>query len=201
MSPRSPTRSGSTNSPSPADPVAGRIRSPARRSSAIGSCAAPPWSRSHRSTRKGLDWFAGQTPGNVTEGELALEGEAALRVKLEADARTILDLIASGATNTLPDDYQLSESDRAQQAKDSAVLAENLPDALRNGVDGWVDDDLAFVAPWGFDVASIAVPTSLWYGRADTLVPAAHGDWLAARIPNVAGVRERGRPFRRGRRR
>ena len=100
-------------------------------------------------------------------------------------ARTILDLIASGATNTLPDDYQLSESDRAQQAKDSAVLAENLPDALRNGVDGWVDDDLAFVAPWGFDVASIAVPTSLWYGRADTLVPAAHGDWLAARIPNV----------------
>jgi pimeloyl-ACP methyl ester carboxylesterase len=134
---------------------------------------------------EGLDWFAGQTPGNVTEGKLALQGEAALRVKLEADARTILDLIASGATNTLPDDYELSESDRAQQAKDSAVLAENLPDALRNGVDGWVDDDLAFVTPWGFDVASIAVPTSLWYGRADTLVPAAHGDWLAARIPNV----------------
>ena len=45
----------------------------------------------------GLDWFAGQTPGNVTEGELALEGETALRVKLEADARTILELIASGA--------------------------------------------------------------------------------------------------------
>jgi pimeloyl-ACP methyl ester carboxylesterase len=134
---------------------------------------------------EGLDWFAGQTPGNVTEGGLALEGEAALRVKLEADARTILERIASGATDTLPDDYQLSDSDRIQQAKDRAVLAENLPDALQNGVDGWVDDDLAFVAPWGFDVASIAVPTSLWYGRADTLVPAAHGDWLAARIPNV----------------
>ena len=133
----------------------------------------------------GLDWFAGQTAGNVTEGELALEGEAALRVKLEADARTILERIASGAADTLPDDYQLSDSDRVQQAKDRAVLAENLPDALRNGVDGWVDDDLAFVAPWGFDVASIAVSTSLWYGRADTLVPAAHGDWLAARIPNV----------------
>jgi pimeloyl-ACP methyl ester carboxylesterase len=133
----------------------------------------------------GLDWFAGQTPGNVTEGELALAGEAALRVKLEADRLTMLERIASGQTDTLPDDYQLAESDRLQQAKDREVLSEVLPDALRLGVDGWVDDDLAFVAPWAFDVASITVPTSIWYGRADTLVPAAHGDWLAAHIPHA----------------
>ncbi|OGO58288.1 MAG: hypothetical protein A2Z32_04825 [Chloroflexi bacterium RBG_16_69_14] len=60
-----------------------------------------------------------------------------------------------------------------------------MTDSLRSGVDGWVDDDLAFVTPWGFEVSSIAVPTSLWYGRADTLVPGAHGDWLAAHIPDV----------------
>jgi pimeloyl-ACP methyl ester carboxylesterase len=134
---------------------------------------------------EGLDWFAGQTPGNVTEGKLALAGETPLRVKLEADRLTMLERIASGQTDTLPDDYQLAESDRLQQAKDREVLSEVLPDALRPGVDGWVDDDLAFVAPWGFDVASIAVPTSVWYGRADTLVPAAHGDWLAAHIPHA----------------
>ena len=134
---------------------------------------------------EGLDWFAGQTPGNVSEGKLALVGEAALRAKLDVDRQTMLERIASGADNTMPDDYEVSESDRIQQAKDRAVLAESLPDALRDGVDGWVDDDLAFVAPWGFDVASIAVPTSLWYGRADTLVPGAHGDWLAAHIPGV----------------
>ena len=134
---------------------------------------------------QGLDWFAGQTPGNVAEGKLSLEGEAALRAKLEPDRLEIFERIASGDSSALPDDYELTESDREQQAKDRAVFEEVIADGLRNGVDGWVDDDLAFVAPWGFDVGSIAVPISLWYGRSDTLVPAAHGDWLAAHIPGV----------------
>jgi len=142
----------------------------------------------------GLDWFAGQTPGNVAEGRLALAGEAALREKLEPDRLVILDRIASGQVDALPDDYQLSESDRRQQVKDRAVFDEVMIDSLRSGVGGWVDDDLAFVTPWGFDVSSIAVPTSLWYGRADTLVPGAHGDWLAA---GCRGLRQRVRAFRR----
>jgi pimeloyl-ACP methyl ester carboxylesterase len=37
----------------------------------------------------------------------------------------------------------------------------------------------------GLRRGAIQVPTSLWYGRADTLVPGAHGDWLASRIPGV----------------
>ena len=134
----------------------------------------------------GLDWFAGQTAGNVREGELAVAGEAGLREQLEADRQVILDRIAQGVVDALPDAYELSESDRRQQASDRAVFDEVMPDSLRAGADGWVDDDLAFVAPWGFDVGAIVVPTSVWYGRADTLVPAAHGDWLAAHIPDVA---------------
>ena len=41
---------------------------------------------------------------------------------------------------------------------------------------------LALVKPWGFDVGDVAVPVYLQYGRDDTLVPAAHGDWLAAHM-------------------
>ena len=33
--------------------------------------------------------------------------------------------------------------------------------------------------------ASHAVPVQLWQGKADLMVPYAHGVWLAERIPNV----------------
>ena len=39
------------------------------------------------------------------------------------------------------------------------------------------------VADWGFDPASIGAPTTCLYGAADLLVPPAHGEWWAARIP------------------
>jgi pimeloyl-ACP methyl ester carboxylesterase len=64
-------------------------------------------------------------------------------------------------------------------------LAANFNEGLRLGVDGWLDDDLAFTLPWGFDIADVAVPTFLWQGSEDLMVPFAHGQWLAEQIPGV----------------
>jgi pimeloyl-ACP methyl ester carboxylesterase len=47
-----------------------------------------------------------------------------------------------------------------------------------------VDDDLALIRPWGFDVSQVSVPVLVKYGAADVLVPRAHGDWLAANVPD-----------------
>jgi pimeloyl-ACP methyl ester carboxylesterase len=41
------------------------------------------------------------------------------------------------------------------------------------------------VAPWGFDVADIAVPVLIMHGAADEMVPASHGAWLAAHCPTA----------------
>ena len=61
----------------------------------------------------------------------------------------------------------------------------SLQEALASGVFGWVDDDLAFVKPWGFEVEEIRVPVKVRYGANDVLVPARHGEWLARHVPNA----------------
>ena len=50
---------------------------------------------------------------------------------------------------------------------------------------GWRDDGLALVGDWGFDLADITVPVSVWQGREDAMVPPSHGDWLAANVPTA----------------
>jgi pimeloyl-ACP methyl ester carboxylesterase len=56
-------------------------------------------------------------------------------------------------------------------------------EANRQAGEGWIDDDLALVRPWGFELESIAVPVRLWHGEADILIPPAHSRRLARRIP------------------
>jgi pimeloyl-ACP methyl ester carboxylesterase len=63
------------------------------------------------------------------------------------------------------------------------VAREATAEYAANGVGGWVDDDLAFLQPWGFDIATISVPVLVRYGLTDVLVPPAHGEWLAANVP------------------
>jgi pimeloyl-ACP methyl ester carboxylesterase len=131
-----------------------------------------------------LDFLAGMGEQNVEEFGLALQGEDALRPALEQEAEDlrgadIAGLIASLAT-LLPDVDRAFLTEECGQDM-LAMMAEG----LRTGVDGWLDDDLAFVRPWGFEPADISVPVFLWQGSADLMVPFAHGEWLAARLPGA----------------
>lgn len=70
------------------------------------------------------------------------------------------------------------------------MIREMVTEAFRSGVYGWIDDDLCFARPWGFDIDQICVPTRVVYGVDDVLVPARHGEWLAQNVPNAEVVVE-----------
>jgi pimeloyl-ACP methyl ester carboxylesterase len=135
----------------------------------------------------GLDhgaWLAGMDPENVREFGSALAGEEVLVPDLERLQAKIEARVAVDPSSVL-DEFDLSESDRAQLARPEImqIIRESTAEHSVNGVYGWADDDLAFTRPWGFDVSEITVPVLVRYGTTDVLVPRAHGDWLAAHVP------------------
>ncbi len=138
----------------------------------------------------GLDWMAGMDAENVAEFGWALQGEQVLHPRLAELAAEDLERMGVDAAKIFSDDWQLPDADRQilARADVQGVWVESQREALRTGVWGWVDDDLAFLEPWGFDVAEIRVPVTVRYGRLDVMVPAAHGAWLADHIPGATVV-------------
>jgi pimeloyl-ACP methyl ester carboxylesterase len=134
---------------------------------------------------EGLDWFAGMGQGNVDDTRLLLRDQVAARAKLEADRMEFLAASADNLAASL--ESLLTPTDAAVLAE--TAIAEYLvrctQDGLAPGSEGWWEDGLATVGPWGFDPADISVPLLLLHGREDKFVPFGHGEWLAARIPGV----------------
>jgi len=128
---------------------------------------------------EGLDWLDGMGEGNIVEFGAALDGEDVLRPLLEEEAAAMLGGGDSGFETLL------SPPDRAILPQLQGFLGQTFAEALANGVDGWLDDDLAFVRPWGFDLAEIRVPVLLLHGEQDVFVPIEHGRWLAERLPGI----------------
>lgn len=136
------------------------------------------------------DFLEGMGADNVEEFTLALQGEEALLPFLEHDRAGIIDSDAEGVIRTL--DSLLPPVDRAVLTSE---VGEDVLNNLKGGVEelyGWLDDDLAFTSDWGFDLADLAVPTYLWQGSADLMVPFAHGQWLADHLPGVVAHLEPG---------
>lgn len=134
---------------------------------------------------RGLDWFAGMNDLNIEEFGAAVRGRAALEALLDPAAAGMVATPEQVATE-LAAGLPRADAEVLDRADVRAVLTDSIREGLRNGAGGWVDDDLAFVRPWGFDTAAIDVPVALWHGTADTLAPRSHAAWLAAEVPGCA---------------
>ncbi|MGY2874968.1 pimeloyl-ACP methyl ester carboxylesterase [Marmoricola sp. URHA0025 HA25] len=138
----------------------------------------------------GDGFLDGMGADNIEEFELALQGEEALRPFVlkhrealkDADAETLVRDLAT----LLPEvDRLVLTSDAGAAAVANMVGGVQVPD-------GWIDDDLAFARDWGFDLAAITVPTYVWQGSDDLMVPFHHGEWLAEHLPGAVAHLEQG---------
>jgi pimeloyl-ACP methyl ester carboxylesterase len=132
----------------------------------------------------GLDFLEGMGPENHAEFGAALHSESALRAWLAEHAADYVHVTGPeliGAFGGL-----IPQADKDVLAGGMAdAFAATTRRALSVSFDGWIDDDLAFIEPWGFSLAAIGVPVTVWQGDLDLMVPAAHGAWLATAIPGA----------------
>jgi pimeloyl-ACP methyl ester carboxylesterase len=132
----------------------------------------------------GLDFTEGMGEMNVESFEASRGSEEAHRAQHEIELAGLLEttpgqLLEAWASILGPADREVLTGELAEWA------LEQINAGIRPSSDGWFDDDVVFVKPWGFDVASIRVPVLVWQGEQDKFVPFGHGRWLAANIPGA----------------
>jgi pimeloyl-ACP methyl ester carboxylesterase len=132
--------------------------------------------------RPDLDLTEGMGEGNIVEFGLAREGEEALRPHLEHEVKGMDDLDVSSFIEAMRP--FLSDLDaEALDGELGTYMLDSFRRSLARGVDGWVDDDLAFLRPWEFELEDITAPVLVVQGRQDLMVPWTHGEWLARNLP------------------
>jgi pimeloyl-ACP methyl ester carboxylesterase len=140
---------------------------------------------------EGLDFMAGMGQDNVVEFTAARAGEAELRPYLASAREVLKDVAAADVIASM--ESLLPEVDRAVLTGEFGEdMASNFREAFRVSEEGCLEDDLAFVKPWGFELTEIKVPTMIWQGSADLMVPFAHGQWLATHVPGATAHLENG---------
>jgi len=132
----------------------------------------------------GFDFLAGMTQSNVDEFNAALAGPDAIAAYLAPYIETLrtrpealLDELAA----------ELPPPDQATMARPEVreMLVASWREAIRQGAAGWMDDDLAFTRPWGFDLADVGAEVRIWQGELDVLAPQAHGRRVAEQLPSA----------------
>ena len=128
-----------------------------------------------------LDFLEGMAQENHDEFGASLQGEDVIQ-KWFVDNATAFKS-AGGVEIREAFGGLISEADKkSMEGSFADVIASAIRSGLAVSFDGWVDDDVAFTKPWGFELGTITKPVKIWQGDQDYMVPHAHSHWLKKHI-------------------
>jgi pimeloyl-ACP methyl ester carboxylesterase len=132
-----------------------------------------------------LDWEEGMGEGNRKEFGAAHKGPGALKEFLENEIRGLRSIETVAQLRAALDEH-LCEADRIAINGDfGAFLLTAWRRIAEDEIWGWLDDDLELYGAWGFGLDQVVAPVTVWHGCDDLIVPLAHGQWLANKLPNA----------------
>jgi pimeloyl-ACP methyl ester carboxylesterase len=124
---------------------------------------------------------------NVRDFKAALKGVEIHKQAVEASASKLLHADLETLTQAIQS--LLCPSDAAVLATDFAdFVLRSVREGVGQSRDGMIDDDIAHLTPWGFELSQIRIPVLHMHGERDLFVPVSHSKWLASKIPNVETV-------------
>ncbi|GAA1702320.1 alpha/beta hydrolase [Kribbella yunnanensis] len=115
---------------------------------------------------------------------LAVHDPARFRARFAAGAEQIMASVAAGGPEFPP----APGSPPGPPARDDAAAMARLTATFGSGsADGCLDDNVAFATPWGFELADVRVPTTIWHGTADARA-GRHAVLLTEAIPAAESI-------------
>jgi pimeloyl-ACP methyl ester carboxylesterase len=115
-----------------------------------------------------FDWFAGMAaPGALRSARQGREARARFAETEEFDPN-----VFTGA------DWDALRAEWSAVGEDAGATGPG-------GIEGLIDDDVAFAGPWGCDPSRISGPVLLVQGGGDRMIPRSHGESLLRRTPTA----------------